>query len=465
MNVKRYFYVIYWAFCLSFFAMLILSMVFYSRWQDFSEESDQVEHTYQVLRQLNELEANMSSVESAHNSFLLTGDSTLLKRFQEEESGLRPAMAALRKATADNPRQRDRMVALQGAMVIRMTYMYKLLYDYEKPKKDSAQFFIQEGRKMTDKFRSRMKEVEEEELALLAERSLKRKKNQAIAPDLFKVLMSISMLLSLFCFLIIVLESRKRMTYQRALEAQLMELDRNNKELEQLNYASSHHLQEPLRKITVFADRLKAMIPDDQKNSKETAVRIHQAASRMRSLIEQMMAFTNLARSNEEKSNCNLHEIIEHVCKELEEPLSGKLIHLDPLPNIVGYAQQLKQCFTEIINNSIQFSDPEKTLHIQIRCKKVAGENVPVRLPTQLEKTYYEIRLEDNGIGFDNAYAEKIFLLFQQLDKFPTETKGSGVGLAMVRRVMVNHDGTVYAEGEPGKGTKIFLYFPCTEEN
>ncbi|MDL5512782.1 PAS domain S-box protein [Arenibacter sp. M-2] len=258
-------------------------------------------------------------------------------------------------------------------------------------------------------------------------------------------------------------ESDDALKEKRAeLEEKNIELQKMNKELQSFAYISSHDLQEPLRKIQTFASRIIEKDKDTlSENGKYLFKRMQLSAERMQSLIEDLLAYsrTHNLEGDFEKTNLNL--IIEEVKQELSEELLQKnaVIDTDKTCEVKIIPFQFKQLFYNLISNSLKFSSPGKAVRITIKNEFVNGqvldgENI------RKDKNYCHIIFTDNGIGFDQEYSEKIFELFQRLHG-RTEYPGTGIGLAIIKRIVENHNGIITAKSQVGKGATFDIYLPA----
>jgi PAS domain S-box-containing protein len=231
------------------------------------------------------------------------------------------------------------------------------------------------------------------------------------------------------------------------LENKRHQLEKSNKELEQYAWLTSHDLKEPLRKILTFSD---ALIKKDENGLTDQAKsyigKIHTSAGRMKSLIEAVLAYSNVASDNDLFVKTDLNNILGGVLEDLEITIETKkaLIKLDVLPVIEAIPVQMTQLFQNLISNSIKYTKPEKKPEINISCiPKLEG---------------FEISIADNGIGFEEVYYEKIFQVFQRLHSRSYE--GTGIGLALCKKITDTHYGRIYVESKLGSGSIFTIYLP-----
>lgn len=226
------------------------------------------------------------------------------------------------------------------------------------------------------------------------------------------------------------------------------ELELANKELEAFSYSISHDLRAPLRAINGFGrilwDALENQVPED---TLRLLVIIRENAQQMGRLIDDLLAFSRLGRQALSRSHVDPHELVNQVLEMLSPERAGRNIHLEiaELPVCQGDAALLKQVWTNLLSNAIKFTRGKDPAHITIGGWQASDE-----------LTYF---VKDNGAGFDMRYADKLFGVFQRLHR-AEEFEGTGVGLAIVQRIVRRHGGRAWAEGTPGKGATFYFSLP-----
>ena len=250
---------------------------------------------------------------------------------------------------------------------------------------------------------------------------------------------------------------------QLQLEKTVEELRRSNTNLEEFAYAASHDLKEPIRKIHFFSDRLKNSLNDRiTEEEKRSFERMEIASKRMNSLIEDLLTYSRISLLPKKFESVNLNQLINLVLNDLDLEIEekGAKVTVNKLFTIRGYHRQLQQAFQNILSNSLKYSKPGASPDIEITCEKVQGKETKLNLSMEeQQKEYYVISINDNGIGFEQTDAERIFNVFTRLHG-NTEYKGTGVGLSIVKKIIENHNGYVTAESEPGKGATFKIYLP-----
>jgi PAS domain S-box-containing protein len=237
------------------------------------------------------------------------------------------------------------------------------------------------------------------------------------------------------------------------------QLEAQNKELEQFAYVASHDLQEPLRKIRTF----NAMIIEHEgdklsEKAKDYFNRSISAADRMNRLIEDLLTYSRATRDTHNNEPVDLDLIVSRIRSSYKESSKKIVIESDPLPVLSGLRFQFEQLFDNLIGNAIKYQKADNIPHVKVKYKIVSGDQVKGKGLNASSK-FHRISVIDNGIGFQQEYAEKIFEMFQRLHG-RSEYSGSGIGLAIVKKIVQNYNGFITAESEPGKGSCFDIYFP-----
>jgi light-regulated signal transduction histidine kinase (bacteriophytochrome) len=238
------------------------------------------------------------------------------------------------------------------------------------------------------------------------------------------------------------------------LESLNSELKRSNDNLEEFAYAASHDLKEPIRKINFFASRLKrelaATLSEEQARLFD---RMERSALRMSTLIDDLLTFSHISKEASKAEPVDLNAKMQAVLEDLELEIAekGATITVDPLPTIKGHERQVQQLFQNLVGNALKYSKPGTPPEVRIRYKEVSGAEAPVSLPENGSNRYHLVEISDNGIGFKQEDATRIFNVFTRLHG-NAEYKGSGVGLSIARKVAENHGGCITAESVPGEG-------------
>ena len=251
--------------------------------------------------------------------------------------------------------------------------------------------------------------------------------------------------------------------YEKNLESKIEALKRSNKDLEEFAYVASHDLQEPLRKLTTFNDRLRHKFSGIlDADAHGYLARMTAATQNMRLLIDNLLEFSRISRSTGIFVKTNLDEVIKAVKNDQELLIeeTGTIIKNTGLPPLEAISSQMGQLFNNLIGNAIKFRHPLRKPVITISSTQLSFSEKEQRQLSK-KKNYVKIIIQDNGIGFEEEYAERIFQLFQRLHA-KVEYAGSGIGLSICKKIVENHKGIIYAESVPGNGSSFFIILPET---
>ncbi len=249
------------------------------------------------------------------------------------------------------------------------------------------------------------------------------------------------------------LDITQRKRAEMTLLEQADKLSRSNSELEQFAYVASHDLQEPLRKIQAFGDRLKTKYEAGLgPEGLDYLTRMQNAAARMQTLIQDLLSLSRVTSNSKPFTAVDLGEVVQTVVSDLEmriQDANGR-VEIGTLPAIFGDRGQMAQLFQNLIGNGLKFRKP--------------GENPVVKLESQPRilsngAAGWQITVQDNGIGFDEKYRDRIFQIFQRLHG-RSEYEGTGIGLAICRKIVDRHGGDITAQSSPGAGAKFVINLP-----
>jgi len=235
-------------------------------------------------------------------------------------------------------------------------------------------------------------------------------------------------------------------------------LERVNADLQEFAYAASHDLQEPLRKIRTFGDRLLqrwgASLPDE---GRDYLARMQNAAARMQTLIDDLLAFSRVSSRAQPFQPVDLEALAHDVLQDLEariEETGGRVV-IDPLPTIEADPVQMRQLLQNLLANGLKFHRPGQAPTVRLSGTLQNGADRPSRC---------ELRVADDGIGFDEKYLDRIFTIFQRLHG-RSEYEGTGLGLAICRKIVERHHGRITAHSAPGQGATFVVTLPCVQRD
>jgi len=241
--------------------------------------------------------------------------------------------------------------------------------------------------------------------------------------------------------------SDKRKRAEEKLKKASEELIRSNKELEQFAYVASHDLQEPVHKILAFGDRIKTL-PQENEKLQDYLNRMLKAAGQMRQLIMDLLQFARVTTRAQPFISVALDGVIKKVLVDLDFRVSekGAKVRVGPLPKVQGDPMQMQQLFHNLISNALKFSKPDQVPQVEIESRSHP-------------QGWVEILVRDQGIGFDEAYIDKIFQPFQRLQS-RSQYEGTGMGLSLCQKIVQRHGGTLSAKSSQGKGALFIVKLP-----
>lgn len=247
------------------------------------------------------------------------------------------------------------------------------------------------------------------------------------------------------------LDVTARKKADEALKQQAEKLARSNRELEQFAYVASHDLQEPLRKIQAFGDRLRTKCGSELSDDAQDCLkRMQNAAARMQALIQDLLSLSRVSSQSQPFAPVHLSDVAHLVLSDLEmriEQLNAR-VKLDFLPTVMGDRIQLAQLFQNLIGNALKFHKPGEPPFVKVWSDTEASQTGAC-----------QIVIEDDGIGFDEKYLDRIFQIFQRLHG-RNEYEGTGIGLAICRKIVERHGGSITASSTPGRGARFIVTLP-----
>ncbi len=255
--------------------------------------------------------------------------------------------------------------------------------------------------------------------------------------------------------------------YSEELKQKNDELLRSNTELEQFAYVSSHDLQEPLRKIRAFGDRLADKYSQTLGDDGRMYISIMQnAASRMHVLINDLLKFSRLSKDKEVFTCSPLNSIVDDSLSDLEISIdqTQAVVRVGKLPSVDVIPGQMRQLFQNIISNALKFHRPDVPPVVEINAEILPGRSLPGLSPLRAASSFCRIYIRDNGIGFKEQYAERIFVVFQRLHG-RKEYQGTGIGLAVCKKIVDNHHGFITAISKEDEGSTFVITIPVKQNN
>ncbi len=464
MEFRKSFLGIFSTMAITLLTLILFLWLAYQRSVETKVRNEAVEHTYQVRLKTKDLLEAMLNIETGARGYFMVQDSAYLQPYIDGNYKIKGIYSSLRLLVIDNPIQLKRLDSLDRFINMKSKIIETNINIIAKGGKIDMTL-VRAGKLTMDEVRATMTRflVMEENFQIERERNqLEADRNLRIYSLIFS---SLALLFLLLFFIMLYRELKRRFDIQLMLEQNITELKHANTELEQFSNIASHDLQEPLRKIRTFSERLLRKHADGvDEDGKFNITRINDASIRMQALIQDLLTFSHTTNINERHyESVNLNKILASIKEELTLIISDKKAQISAntaiLPTLSAIPFQIQQLFSNLILNAIKYSKEGIPPIIEIRHDVVMGSDILGIEGIMPNNNYYHFRVIDNGIGFESIYSEKIFVIFQRLHT-RNEYEGTGIGLAICRRIVANHKGFIRAESKMDKGSTFHIYLP-----
>jgi signal transduction histidine kinase len=451
-------------FLVSFLLVAALSAISFIRTGRLGARVALVEHSYTVTNTINSLKEDLVAMDRTMFRYMVTNDSTYLPSFGTYAGSLQKSTDRLREITNADEKQQEHVITLQAdeALYISDCREFLKLQFSDVQSLLASKAFLENKSKLQTLWNT-LNDMADRENRLLAERTHDRRIYMQLTTSLIRVLSVVFSLITTLLFFLLLREFVKRQQYQAELQQRLAEIAQSKRELEHIAYATSHDLQEPLRKIRILTDKWYSQNKETLSEENVSILkRVSGSATRMHELVSELMVLASL-NEDSKKVPCPLEQYVNAACNQLTAIIAEKnaRIDIEPLHTIPAFPEQLSLLFRHLIDNSLKFARPDTPLIITISGRR-AGSTELFESNTDSIK-YYCVSIADNGLGFDNRQVDKMFGIFRQLHTAQEGSSGKGMGLAICQRIMNNHRGHILAHGFPNEGATFKLYFPIKD--
>jgi signal transduction histidine kinase len=448
--------------------VLIVSLSFFSIKRvdaliDFSNKADNINFN---LKKLYNLHGFVKDLDRAERGYMLTRDTAYSNGLLRITDSLETNMAQMKELAGDSLSLQRDLLILRSMLALRMSIIKQNIAYVDSAQTSTPSQYYFEGRKTMQDCTKKLRDIERNQNMLYYVAYKSEHFYMQVASSTLKYLLTIFLIVTVGLFVMMLLEFRRRIGYQDELHARISELKQSHMELEQIAYAASHDLREPLRKIQVFTNRLLWLKKDSiDEESKNTMERINTYTTSMQELIEDLVYLTSLTKEGNDLEWVDLNKSLSMVLSELEYKiqLHNAKIAYDTLPKIKGYTNQIGILFRCIIDVSLACKQPGKMLSVHIKNEIANGNELADFSLNISDKKYHVIIFSDNGSGFENIYTDKMFQIFQTLSSRFSSYDGKGVSLAICHRIMSNHEGYILLKNNKDHGAVFKLYFPIIE--
>ena len=437
-----------------------------------------VTHTHVVLETLETVQAAVIDAETSQRAYLLSGDAAYLDESNASLVRTRRLLRDIRSLTADNPVQQHALDKIEPAIQERVAVLQNAIAIGQSRGFDAGQAALSEGsgERTLDGVRAAISGMEDEEHSLLDTRTKEAEASTVQAERVVLFGNAVALCLLVFAATVIYREMARRRTAEDAvnelnatLEARIEErtaelalsnaelsgrtadLARSNAELQQFAYVASHDLQEPLRMVASFtqllAKRYNDKLGDDAREFIQYAV---DGATRLQTLITDLLSYSRVGTHAKTLKLTNADAALDRVLAGLQLAIhdSGATIVRDPLPTVMADEVQFCQLLQNLLTNAMKFKGSHPPL---------------INVFSQRQDGFWRISVRDNGIGIDPDHYDRIWVIFQRLHT-KTEYPGTGIGLAICKKIAERHGGTIGVEPSPGGGSTFFFTIPVLEK-
>jgi signal transduction histidine kinase len=456
-------------------------------------------HTYDVINALAVVLSTLKDAETGQRGFLITGDEKYLEPYNESLSRIDDDMERLSALIVNNPNQHQRVERIEQLRRERFEILRRGIELRRQGGDDATTAYglvlSGRGKELMDEIRRIIAESETDERTML---TLRTAESEASARSALVTFVVVNLLAITFASLAIFLNYREletRRQSQAALlaanaelenrvkerTAQLMsvntELERSNRELQDFAFVASHDLQEPLRKIQAFGDLLKTEFGKELgTEGRDFVERMQNASRRMNGLISDLLTFSRVTTKAQPFTPVDLAEVAGEVIGDLEARIkqTGGTVEVGALPTIDADPMQMRQLLQNLIANALKFHRPNDPPVVRLSGQHLSSLSIPAdeqaenangnghqEVPPEEMDGFYQITVADNGIGFDEKYLDRIFTPFQRLH-VRSEFEGTGMGLAVCRKIVERHGGAITARSQPGVGSTFLITLPVS---
>lgn len=443
--------------------------------------------TNRVINAVNRLHVAVLRVESGQRGYMLTDNEDYLTDYTETLSVLTELIDEVEVSafSSDIEEQPARISELLELTRLKINEMIETVELTKSGANTQALALVNSDRgfKLYKRFETLFRQIDDSERDMQGTHLANLMSLRRDSVNTLIISSATTLLLIITVFLLLKINTREHEKYQEDLEnineqlesrieARTQELSmysdelaRSNRELEDFAFVASHDLQEPLRKIRAFGNRLESGYADViDERGKDFLARMLNAAERMSMLISDLLAFSRVSTRGKDFGDVDLNKALSSVLSDLEIAIDEKSakVNIDHLPNIRGDRTQIEQLFLNLISNALKFQPEGVTPEVNITCAE-PDEAELTGIVMSDECDWVKIKVADNGIGFDQSFAEKIFAPFQRLHG-RTEYKGTGIGLAVCRRIVERHNGQITAQSVQGEGATFTILVPKDSE-
>ncbi|MCQ8879069.1 ATP-binding protein [Pseudoalteromonas shioyasakiensis] len=450
--------------------------------QSLTQTQQRLDDTGMLNTAIEKLHLSVVQAESGQRGYLLTGEDDYLAPYYDAIKQLNSQAALVRGLRSEIDGQPEKVATLLHLVDDKVSVLKRTAELALADKERRAHYLLEthQGRNLYREIRVLADEIQDAESAFKLAQFRKLGQIKKEAKITFAITAFTSALLIIGMFVLTRINLRESAKYRAELEVQnetlaskvtertqeltlySEELSRSNRELEDFAFVASHDLQEPLRKIQAFSDRLETMFKDELgEKGIDYIARMKNAAQRMSNLINDLLEFSRVTTRGKDFVDTDLKVVLDEIQSDLEIAIqeSNTCIHVSDMPVIQADTSQMHQLFLNLLSNAIKFrrENVAPIIHVDYEHRKEFSDDLNTEVEWQI------ITVKDNGIGFSDEYADKIFVPFQRLHG-RSQYKGTGIGLSVCRRIVERHGGTITAQSQDGEGATFIIKLPVEAE-
>jgi signal transduction histidine kinase len=406
-------------------------------------------HGSRVINNAEQLLVIITDLETGQRGYIITGDKSYLDPYKDARQKLEKHLIQLDSITKDYPEQNNRIDTLTDLITERAARAEVSIAARERSFEEARALILSgQGKALMARIRSLIHRIQEEERLVFRQQNTVSSKTLRQFQILFIALLVVPAVIMSILFFSILRHFRARSKAEGQLIKASSEISHLNKELEAYTYSVSHDLRAPLRSISGYSQILKEDYSPNLDDEGQRVIHvIINNAKRMGQLIDDLLEFSRTGRKEIVKAKIQPEEMVREVVRELTHTQNGRPIHvqIEPLATALADPSMLRQVWINLISNAIKYSAKKDETQIKIGSFNDA------------EGTGFYIK--DNGVGFNMEYKDKLFGVFQRLHK-SDEFEGTGVGLALVKRIISRHGGKIWADAALGEGATFYFSLP-----
>ncbi len=462
-------------FTITALALLVLSTILYVQINDLDDAYKSISHTYEVKLGLEQAISFTKDAETAQRGYLITKDSLFLQPYLGSFEKANLSISKLNDLVKDNAEQQKNLNKLDSLIKIQFGSIDSVINELglQESLVKRRQILLKE-KSLMDNIRKQGNKMQALEIRIMDEKERAKNRHEFMAPLIGFLLIFLSLSVLTGSYYRITQDLKRSKIYleqTKVLNAELIEKNRqlqiSNEELDSFNYISSHDLQEPVRKIRTFISMIEMTDYDKlSEKNKYNFQRLKNSAIRIQDLLRDLLNYSQIGKGEQNFVAVNLNVIFEEARGNLDQQIkdANAVIASDVLPTIKAIPFQMQQLFDNMLSNAIKYRHKNKPLRIQIKNTVVSSYDLPKLIVATPGTSFYnKISFSDNGLGFDEEYADKIFEPFSRLFT-SQEYPGTGIGLTICKKIAINHKGFIQAKSQVNEGATFDIYLPCLAE-